>query len=205
MSTGRAAGLWLTVHEQSPLQTLIKKGDPPCPPPPSLTNPPSNFSLNHAAKGACQDLHFADWTQTTCYLESNCTLECASPQVRCNLTASFALHTSMTGLVFIQSVNTHCCITSPSASPAHAKFDVQQQAAAAAAAAAARAEEEQKAVRPQRRAPARPVRIRAASPSSDSEELEYDSPSARYKGMQPGRKYLDLKYSMLHVVCCVLV
>ena len=73
----------------------------------------------------------------------------------------------------------------PSARPAHAPSAVQQQAAAAAAAAAARAEEEQKAVRPQRRAPARPVRTRAVSPSSDSEEFEYDSPYARYKGMQP--------------------
>lgn len=66
--------------------------------------------------------------------------------------------------------------------PAHAKSVVQQQAAAAAA---ARAEEEQKAVRPQRRVPARPVRTRAATPSSDSEEFEYDSPYARFKGMHP--------------------
>lgn len=70
----------------------------------------------------------------------------------------------------------------PSAVFTHATRVVQQQAAAAAAAAAARAEEEQKAVRPQRRAPARPVRTRAASPSSDYEEFEYDSPYARYKG-----------------------
>ena len=64
----------------------------------------------------------------------------------------------------------------------HGKSVLQQQAAAAAA---ARAEEEQKAVRPQRRAPVRPVRTRAATPSSDSEEIEYGSPYARYKGMHP--------------------
>jgi len=57
--------------------------------------------------------------------------------------------------------------------------DLQEQAAAAAA---ARAEEEERlAARPQRKAAPRPVRSRAASPSSDSEE--FDSPVARYRGM----------------------
>ncbi len=54
----------------------------------------------------------------------------------------------------------------------------------AAAAAAARAEEEERlAARPQRKVAPRPVRSRAASPSSDSEE--FDSPVARYRGMPP--------------------
>lgn len=66
---------------------------------------------------------------------------------------------------------------------------LQQQAAAAAA---ARAEEEQKAVRPQRKLPARPVRTRAASPSSESEEVEVDSPYARYRGMLPGHGHTSL-------------
>lgn len=58
---------------------------------------------------------------------------------------------------------------------------LQQQAAAAAA---ARAAEEQKvAARPQRKPAPRPVRSRPASPSSDSEEFEYDSPYARYRGV----------------------
>ena len=57
--------------------------------------------------------------------------------------------------------------------------DLQDQAAAAAA---ARVEEEERlAARPQRKAAPRPVRSRAASPSSDSEE--FDSPVARYRGM----------------------
>ena len=55
---------------------------------------------------------------------------------------------------------------------------LQQQAAAAAA---ARAEEEERlAARPQRKAAPRPVRSRAATPSSDSDE--FDSPYARYRG-----------------------
>ena len=57
--------------------------------------------------------------------------------------------------------------------------DLQEQAAAAAAARAE--EEEQLAARPQRKAAPKPVRSRAASPSSDSEE--FDSPVARYRGM----------------------
>ena len=57
---------------------------------------------------------------------------------------------------------------------------LQQQAAAAAAARAA--EEQQMVARPQRKPAPRPVRSRPASPSSDSEEFEYDSPYARYRG-----------------------
>ncbi|KAL3134959.1 Pharynx and intestine in excess protein 1 [Trebouxia sp. C0010 RCD-2024] len=63
-----------------------------------------------------------------------------------------------------------------------------EQQAAAAAAARARAEEEQKAVRPQRKPAARPVRTRAATPSSDSEEVEFDSPYARYRGSRWSNK-----------------
>ncbi|KAL0045751.1 hypothetical protein WJX82_003498 [Trebouxia sp. C0006] len=61
----------------------------------------------------------------------------------------------------------------------------------AAAAAAARAEEEERlAARPQRKAAPRPVRSRAASPSSDSEEFE--SPVARYRGSRwAGKRELD--------------
>ncbi|KAA6418788.1 MAG: helicase SWR1 [Trebouxia sp. A1-2] len=61
----------------------------------------------------------------------------------------------------------------------------------AAAAAAARAEEEERlAARPQRKAAPRPVRSRAATPSSDSEEL--DSPVARYRGSRwAGKRELD--------------
>ncbi|KAL0041297.1 hypothetical protein WJX77_011458 [Trebouxia sp. C0004] len=61
----------------------------------------------------------------------------------------------------------------------------------AAAAAAARAEEEERlAVRPQRKAAPRPVRSRAASPSSDSEE--FDSPVARYRDSRwAGKRELD--------------
>ena len=55
------------------------------------------------------------------------------------------------------------------------------QAQAAAAAAARAEEEEQRAVKAQRRAVARAVRSRAATPSSDSEE-QPDSPYTRYRG-----------------------
>lgn len=76
-----------------------------------------------------------------------------------------------------------------------------QQQAAAAAAARARAEEEQKAVRPQRKPAARPVRTRAASPSSDSEEVELESPYARYRGMLPWPWSMLLIHSVLEIAC----